>query len=694
VPEFWINMGPQNPMTHGLWNMKVKVDGETVTDAKPEIGYLHRGYEKIMEVREFQKNVVLTDRLCYVSSITWSHAYCLAVEKMMGIETPERGQWIRVVALELQRIASHLMWLAAYGPDLGLLTGLLWALRERELFLDLIQLMSGARMNQNYPRVGGVRNDLPDNFEAMCRRSIEHFLEKVDNEYQRVFQESKVFHMRTEGVGKISAAEAINWGVTGPNLRACGVNVDLRRLDPYEVYEEIDFEPQVWHDGGSGDSYARFVCRFNELRESCQIILQALEKMPRTGPYRVKATRRPEAEGCVPVAGLPVGMGRDGSELSLVLVPSPIAVTVIGIWGTLVNPLTMMWDERNFYSRPQDRYGIMISIWSLPFWPFNRARRPTHRGTGYLQNIADGVKLLQKENITPRNADSAMFHISPVLIASSTLMIFAALPWSSGFYVANLELGILFIFAAFSLAPLGILIAGWSANNKYTLVGGLRAAAMLMAYEIPVILSVIALVFFTGSLNPLTIVKQQERTLFSLGPLAIPAWYVFSPQILGLIVFSVSMMAEMERIPFDIPEAEAELVEGWTTEYSGMRFGLVFGFKWLRMIAGAALIAILYLGGWSGPVFVTLSVGGVPVPIVPEEAWFLLKIYLISIVFIWISWSVPRVPIDAIYLLFQSEFVFLIQIIVYAGAVPVLFVFGIMLTRRTIMDEPGPEGGP
>jgi len=308
----------------------------------------------------------------------------------------------------------------------------------------------------------------------------------------------------------------------------------------------------------------------------------------------------------------------------------------------------MMWVERKFYSRLQDRYGIMISIWSLPFWPFNRARRPTHRGTGYLQNIADGVKLLQKENITPRNADSAMFHISPVLIASSTLMIFAALPWSSGFYVANLELGILFIFAAFSLAPLGILIAGWSANNKYTLVGGLRAAAMLMAYEIPMILSVIALVFFTGSLNPLTIVKQQERTLFSLGPLAIPAWYVFSPQILGFIVFSVSMMAEMERIPFDIPEAEAELVEGWTTEYSGMRFGLVFGFKWLRMIAGAALIAILYLGGWSGPVFVTLSVGGVPVPIVPEEAWFLLKVYLISIVFIWISWSVPRVRIDQI----------------------------------------------
>src|SRR3989442_2140264 len=161
-------MGPQHPMTHGLWNMKVKVDGETVTDAKPEIGYLHRGYEKIMEVREFQKNVVLTDRLCYVSSITWSHAYCLAVEKMMGIETPERGQWIRVVALELQRIASHLMWLGADGPDLGLLTGLLWAPPERELFLHLIQLMSGARMNPHYSPGCGVRHELPDQFPSTC----------------------------------------------------------------------------------------------------------------------------------------------------------------------------------------------------------------------------------------------------------------------------------------------------------------------------------------------------------------------------------------------------------------------------------------------------------------------------------------------------------------------------------------------
>jgi len=296
MPEFWINMGPQHPMTHGLWNMKVKIDGETITDAKPEIGYLHRGYEKIMEVREFQKNVVLTDRLCYVSSLTWSHAYCLAAEKMMGLEVPVRGQWIRVLALEIQRVASHLMWLAAYGPDLGLLTALLWALRERELWLDLLQLLTGARMNQNYPRIGGVRNDLPENFDGMCRRVITHFEGKLD-EYEKLLHDSKIFHLRTLGVGRISAEDAINWGVTGPNLRACGVNVDLRRLDPYETYDELDFEAQVWKGSSAGDSYARFVCRFNEMRTSCDIILQVLEKMPTSGAYRTKEPRRAEGDG-------------------------------------------------------------------------------------------------------------------------------------------------------------------------------------------------------------------------------------------------------------------------------------------------------------------------------------------------------------------------------------------------------------
>jgi len=291
MAEFWINMGPQHPMTHGLWNMRIKVDGETIVDAVPIIGYLHRGMEKISEVREFQKVIVLTDRLCYVSSITWSHAYCLTVEELMDFEIPERAKWLRVIALELQRIASHLMWLAAFGPDLGLLTILLYSLRERELFLDLIEMMAGLRMNSNYTRVGGVRNDIPPEFERSCQRNIAYFLKKLD-EYEKMMESSKTFLMRTQDIGRISKAEAINWGVTGPNLRGSGADVDIRRTIPYEVYDQIDWHTAVEQDC---DSYARYKVRMIEMRESCSIILEALKKMP-PGPFRAKPPRRAEGE--------------------------------------------------------------------------------------------------------------------------------------------------------------------------------------------------------------------------------------------------------------------------------------------------------------------------------------------------------------------------------------------------------------
>ena len=335
-----------------------------------------------------------------------------------------------------------------------------------------------------------------------------------------------------------------------------------------------------------------------------------------------------------------------------------VAITIMVTWAAAIQLLTIMWMERKFYARLQDRYGIMVSIWSLPFWPFSwwakRRNKPTHRGLGYLQNVADGVKLIQKENITPASADRAMFHTAPVMIASSTILIFAALPFSEGFVIANVPLSLLFILATFSIAPLGILIAGWASNNKYSLIGGMRAAAQLMAYEIPLLLAIVAVLIYSGTLNVIDIVQRQEVPLAASGPLSyIPSWNIFSiPQFIGFAVFFVAIMAEMERIPFDIPEAEAELVEGWTTEYTGMRFGLVFGFKWLRALAGSALVVILYFGGWSGPVFTTLTpyVGGtaIPIPIIPHEVWFLLKVYFVFLIFVWISWSVPRVRIDQI----------------------------------------------
>ncbi|MBI4415813.1 MAG: NADH-quinone oxidoreductase subunit H [Euryarchaeota archaeon] len=357
------------------------------------------------------------------------------------------------------------------------------------------------------------------------------------------------------------------------------------------------------------------------------------------------------------------------------LVALIVAITIVLLWATAFHLLIIMWIERKMYSRLQDRRGIMIGLGSVEILrntigripilgaPF---RRPSHLGTGFLQTVADGVKLFQKEVITPEKADKWMFHTAPVIIAASTLLLFVAIPWSDGFWLmGSIEngrpvnpLGILFILAAFSIAPLGILIAGWASNNKYTLIGGMRAAAQLMSYEIPMLLCIIALVVFAGTLDPFELVRKQTAP-FSLGPVQIsflPNWYVFNPFLwIAFVVVFVTVIAEAERIPFDIPEAEAELVEGWTTEYSGMRFGIVFGFKWLRALAGAALISILFLGGWSGPVFATFMVPNMaaagqmyPVPILPQEFWFTLRIYLIFVVFVWIGWSVPRVRIDQI----------------------------------------------
>jgi len=344
----------------------------------------------------------------------------------------------------------------------------------------------------------------------------------------------------------------------------------------------------------------------------------------------------------------------------------PLVLTVLTylILGTLVityaaagQLLILMWIERKLYSRMQDRYGIMISIWSLPLWPFRaiarRLGKVTHLGTGFLQNVADGLKLVQKEVITPAKADRVMFHVAPAFIASTTVMIFAAFPWSSGMWVSNVPLSLLLLLAAFSLAPFGILIAGWASNNKYSLIGGMRSAAMLMSYAIPMVLAIVAVIIYSGTFNMIEIVDLQAQTLAVVGPIAIPMWNVFSlPLFLAFLVFAVAMVAEQERVPFDIPEAEAELVEGWLTEYSGMRFGIVFGFKWLRGLAASGLVVILFLGGWSGPVFYTWTFDLLGhtfvVPIVPEEIWFLLKLYLVFVAFVAISWAVPRVRIDQI----------------------------------------------
>lgn len=302
-----------------------------------------------------------------------------------------------------------------------------------------------------------------------------------------------------------------------------------------------------------------------------------------------------------------------------------VAITLMIVWAAVLHLLTFIWVERKMVARLQDRRGPMLA---------HPLRKNWFRGTGYFQQFADALKLLQKENITPAAADKYMFHLAPAFLISSMILVLAALPFSEGFVIADLPAGILLILAAFSLTPMAILLASWAQNNKYALLGGMRAAAMMMSYEIPMILATIGVIVVAGTLNPIGIVNAQSQPSI-IGPLAaigIRNWYII-PQFLGFFIFLLAMLAETERVPFDLPEAEEELVHGWLVEYGGMRYGMVFGFKWLRTFVASALVALLFLGGWDGP-------------LLPQEIWFVLKIYLVFFIFIWISWSVPRIRVD------------------------------------------------
>ena len=333
MAEMWITMGPQHPFSHGLWTLKILADGEIVKDAVPVIGYLHRGWEKECENRTYPLIIPMADRLCYSASMTWSHVYCKVVEEALGIELSDRAKYLRVVADEVCRIQSHLMWLAAMGTDLGNLTVFLWALREREFFLDLNVKLCGQRLTTNYPRIGGVRNDMPYYFERDCLRVVKRF-EKAIWELIAMMDESAIVVSRLKGVGVISRKDAANYGLTGPTMRGCGVDFDVRRDDPYCNYDQLDWEVAVCKEG---DAYARYRVRIEEMLQSCEIIKQAmakLESIPKTEPTRVKVPRNVPAGTHVARLEDPRGeslmyLVSDGSDKPYRLkVRSPIFVNV------------------------------------------------------------------------------------------------------------------------------------------------------------------------------------------------------------------------------------------------------------------------------------------------------------------------------------------------------------------------------
>jgi NADH-quinone oxidoreductase subunit D len=274
-----LNMGPSHPATHGVLRLVLEMDGELITKATPDLGYLHRGDEKIAENMTYNQFVPYTDRLDYLAPLANNVAYAMAVEKLMGWELPPRGQAIRVICCELARISSHLLGLGAFAMDTGALTVFMYTFTEREKIYNLCEVISGARFTTSYTRIGGMTRDLPDAFFPMVRKFLEDFPPSLD-EVDGLLSRNRIFVDRTKEIGCISKEDAISFGLSGPNLRGSGVDHDLRKKHPYLGYEQYDFDVPV---GSAGDCYDRYLCRVEEMRQSVHILRQALDRLP-SGP--------------------------------------------------------------------------------------------------------------------------------------------------------------------------------------------------------------------------------------------------------------------------------------------------------------------------------------------------------------------------------------------------------------------------
>lgn len=277
--EMEINMGPQHPSTHGVLRVVIKVDGEWIRAADPDIGYLHRSFEKLAELRTYPQGIFLTDRWDYLSAMNNNWVYCMAVEKLLGIQVPEKAEWIRVMISEFQRIASHLVFLGTYGLDMGALTPFFYCFREREKILDLFEELCGARLTYNYIRIGGVSRDIPKGWLDKAEELLDYLAKRFD-ELDDLLTYNKIFVARTVGIGVIPPEMAMDYGLTGPMIRGSGIPYDVRKVQPYSIYDQVEFDV-VTHPGC--DCWARVWVRSQEMRQSLRIIKQCIDKL-RTFP--------------------------------------------------------------------------------------------------------------------------------------------------------------------------------------------------------------------------------------------------------------------------------------------------------------------------------------------------------------------------------------------------------------------------
>ena len=314
--RYSLRMGPQHPATHGVLRVDLELDGETILECKPQVGYLHRGFEKLSENRTFAQNLILTDRLDYIAAMANNVGYCVAVERLLGLEASARAKYIRTIVGEMSRLASHLLWLATHALDIGAMTVFLYCFREREILLDLFEELCGARLTFSYPRIGGVRQDVSRSFIDELQRFLDLFPEKID-EYETLIDTNRIWLKRTVGVGKITGDEALALGLTGACLRGSGVDYDLRKHQPYDAYDQVEFEVPI---GSDGDIYARYRCRMEEMHQSVRIIQQCIDQLP-PGPI----------------------VGENAPELLMPLKAKPLVKAETSRWGSRI--ITMIKDR-------------------------------------------------------------------------------------------------------------------------------------------------------------------------------------------------------------------------------------------------------------------------------------------------------------------------------------------------------------
>ncbi|ADW18012.1 NADH dehydrogenase subunit D [Desulfobulbus propionicus DSM 2032] len=274
--RYSLRMGPQHPATHGVLRVDLELDGETIIECIPQVGYLHRGFEKLAENKTYAQALILTDRLDYIAAMANNVGYCVAVERLLGISVPLRAQYIRTIVGEMSRLCSHLLWLATHALDIGAMTVFLYCFREREILLDLFEELCGARLTFSYPRIGGVRQDVTSYFVDELQRFLDMFPSKIE-EYETLIDTNRIWLKRTVGVGTLTGEEALALGLTGACLRGSGVDYDIRKHQPYDAYPLVDFEVPL---GSDGDIYARYRCRMEEMHQSVRIIQQCIDQLP------------------------------------------------------------------------------------------------------------------------------------------------------------------------------------------------------------------------------------------------------------------------------------------------------------------------------------------------------------------------------------------------------------------------------